>query len=229
MIIKASKVKRIFSEGTSGHLEVLGGIDLSVESGEILAITGESGVGKSTLLHLLGLLDKPSAGEIYLFGKATGGLSENKRAEIRNLNLGFVFQFHHLLPEFNALENVAIPARLSGLSEQKATQKAIKMLESVGLQDRMSHFPNALSGGEQQRVALARALICEPALLLADEPTGNLDEKNENRLMDILFKQAKTKNLTVVLATHNRELAARADRVFLLEKGLLKDIEGGEK
>jgi len=223
-MLVAKEIVKDFPEGEGKRLLVLDGIDIEVSSGEFLAITGESGVGKSTLLHILGLLDTPTSGEITLDGNPLSGLSDGPRAAIRSSTIGFVFQFHHLLPEFDAIENVSIPLRLAGISESEATKQAVELLESVGLSERMKHFPNTLSGGEQQRVALARAMANEPRLLLADEPTGNLDEKNADRLIEMLFEQTKNREMAVILATHNRELAAMADRILLLEKGIVVDI-----
>jgi lipoprotein-releasing system ATP-binding protein len=221
----AKDIKKGYPEGDGRRLEVLGGADLSVSDGEFVAITGESGVGKSTLLHLLGLLDTPDDGEIYIDGKPVSNESDRNRAAIRMRKIGFVFQFHHLLPEFNAIENIAIPLRLADFSESKAMERAGQLLEEVGLSERADHFPNALSGGEQQRIALARALACQPRLLLADEPTGNLDEKTASKLTDLLFRMTGATGMSVVLATHNRELAAQADSIYLLESGVLKVVE----
>lgn len=220
----AKDIKKGYPEGEGRRLEVLESASLSVSDGEFVAITGESGVGKSTLLHLLGLLDTPDGGEIYIDGKSVARESDRNRAAIRMQKIGFVFQFHHLLPEFNAIENIVIPLRLADVSESKAMERAGQLLEEVGLSDRADHFPNALSGGEQQRVALARALACQPRLLLADEPTGNLDEKTANKLTELLFRMTDATGMSVVLATHNRELAAQADNVYILESGVLKIV-----
>lgn len=224
MIIEARNIAKGYPEGDGRWLSVLEGLSISVERGQVVAVTGESGVGKSTLLHVLGLLDKPDNGEVFFDGKATSELSDNQRAKVRNKGIGFVFQFHHLLPEFDALENVTIPIRISGISESEAIGRAQELLDVVGLTERVNHFPNALSGGEQQRVALARALSCEPDIILADEPTGNLDTKNADRLIELLFSLAKERALAVVIATHNRELALRADTILLLENGITNDI-----
>lgn len=225
----AKDIKKGFPEGEGKFLQVLDGASLEVGNGEFVAVTGESGVGKSTLLHLLGLLDTPDSGEIFFDGKSVALESDYNRAFIRMRSIGFVFQFHHLLPEFNALENIALPLRLAGVSEAEAISRAEKLLADVGLSARADHFPNALSGGEQQRIALARALSCKPALLLADEPTGNLDEKNSERLTELLFEMTEATGMSVILATHNRELANSADKVYILEKGILKEIDGKNK
>ncbi len=227
MILEAVNIKKGYPEGESRWLSVLDGVSISVGRGQIVAVTGESGVGKSTLLHLLGLLDTPNKGNVLFDGRETSMLTESQRAKLRGSEIGFVFQFHHLLPEFSALENVAIPARLAGIPESKALVQAEELLSKVNLIDRSDHLPNTLSGGEQQRVALARALICNPSVLLADEPTGNLDMKSAEHLTELLFSLAKENGLAVVLATHNRKLASKADRVFLLESGGIKDITGG--
>lgn len=223
-MIVAKNISKSYPEGIGKRLEVLRDLDISVRCGEMIAITGESGVGKSTLLHLLGLLDKPDTGEIFIEGVSTRTLSDNAIAKIRNEKIGFVFQFHYLLPEFTAVENVAIPARVAGVSAGTAMKKAEELLEYVGLAERAGHYPNALSGGEQQRVALTRALICEPKILLADEPTGNLDEKNAERLIEILFDLAYKKNLAVVIATHNRELAIKTNKIYKLYGGKIHEI-----
>jgi len=220
----AKDIRKGFPEGEGKFLQVLEGVCLEVSNGEFVAVTGESGVGKSTLLHLLGLLDKPDSGEIFFDGKSVALESDEKRAYIRMRRIGFVFQFHHLLPEFNALENIALPLRLSGVSEEEAIARAEKLLADVGLSERADHFPNALSGGEQQRIALARALSCNPALLLADEPTGNLDAKNSDKLTELLFAMTEATGMSVILATHNRELAFTADRTYSLEGGILKQV-----
>ncbi len=225
----AKDIEKGFPEGEGKWLDVLTGVELQVANGEFIAITGESGVGKSTLLHILGLLDTPDSGEISIDGEAVENLNDKSRAGIRMRKIGFVFQFHHLLPEFTALENVAMPLRLANISEKDAETRAQRLLKDVGLSARSDHFQNALSGGEQQRVALARALACEPEILMADEPTGNLDEKNAERLTDLLFKMTAEKKMSVILATHNRDLAALAESIYLLEGGALKNITGDLK
>ena len=220
MKIEALEIEKGYPEGEERWLHVIKGLSMSVEEGEFAAVTGESGVGKSTLLHVLGLLDRPDAGEVLLDGKRTADLPDGKLASLRNRSIGFVFQFHHLMPEFDARENVAMPMLLAGESAGVARKRAMELLSRVGLAERADHFPNALSGGEQQRVALARALVNSPELLLADEPTGNLDEANEDRLAELLFEMTREAGLTVILATHNRDLASRAGRIYRLENGV---------
>jgi len=202
-----------------GDLEVLKGIDLNVDEGEIVAITGRSGAGKSTLLHLLGTLDKPDEGQITIAGTDVTKLGGKELAKFRNKHIGFVFQFHHLLPEFTALENIAIPALLSGMGKKEALSKAEELVEYFGLMPRKEHKPGQLSGGEQQRIAVARALINKPTIVLADEPTGNLDNTNARELMS-LFKQLQdTHRHSFVIVTHSLELASTSDRVINLVDG----------
>ena len=214
-------VKRYpFGDGRS--LEILRGVDLTVAPGEAVAIVGQSGSGKSTLLHLLGGLDRPSEGEVFLSGVALSGQSSDALARLRNRSVGFVFQFHHLLREFTALENAAMPARVAGLSPREAEGRARRLLEAVGLGHRLDHRPWQLSGGEQQRVAVARALVNDPPLLLADEPSGNLDPESSDGLHDLLFQIRADEGLAMVLVTHNRELAGRADRILEVQDGVLR-------
>lgn len=202
-----------------GNLKVLQGIDLSVGTGEIVSIVGSSGAGKTTLLHILGTLDKPDAGELFLHGKRFDLLKGKDLSVFRNQHIGFVFQFHHLLPEFSALENVCIPGWIAGAKKQAVEKKALELLERLGIGDRAEHKPNALSGGEQQRVAVARALINGAEVIFADEPTGNLDSVNANALHQ-LFKQLRDEfNRSFVIVTHNKELAAMSDRVLELKDG----------
>jgi lipoprotein-releasing system ATP-binding protein len=216
-------VRKSFRAGDGSELEVLRGVDLAISSGDAVAIVGASGAGKSTLLHLLGALDLPSAGEIRIGGTPLMGRTREELAGIRNRSVGFVFQFHHLLREFTAVENVAMPRLVGGGDRSRALDDARAVLGTVGLTHREGHRPGQLSGGEQQRVAVARALINEPALLLADEPSGNLDEKTGRELHDLLFRLREEKGLSMVLVTHNLELAARADRILRLEDGSLVD------
>lgn len=202
-----------------GSLKVLQQIDLSVQTGEILSIVGSSGAGKTTLLHILGTLDRPDAGELRLHGKRYDQLSGKALSAFRNQHIGFVFQFHHLLPEFSALENVCIPGWIAGVSKKEVEKKAMVLLERLGIADRAAHKPGALSGGEQQRVAVARALINDADVIFADEPTGNLDSENANAL-HLLFKALRDEfNQTFVIVTHNKELAAMSDRVVELKDG----------
>jgi lipoprotein-releasing system ATP-binding protein len=205
----------------AGAVEVLRGVDVEVAEGEMVAITGASGVGKSTLLHVLGTLDRPDAGSLHVAGEDVLALSEARRCEFRNRTLGFVFQFHHLLPEFSALENVAMPPLLARRTRDEAHATARALLEELGLGERADHRPGALSGGEQQRVAVARALAMSPRGLLADEPTGNLDRATGQRLHDLLRRLAGERRLSVLVVTHNEELARGCDRVLHLEGGRL--------
>jgi len=208
--------------GPGGTVGVLRGLDLSVERGEMLAIVGASGVGKSTLLHVLGGLDAFAAGTVRVGDADIHAMSDDQRVRFRNQHVGFVFQFHHLLPEFSALENVEMPLYLAGRAAADRHRTATDLLERVGLSSRAAHRPGALSGGEQQRVAVARALVCRPAILLADEPTGNLDEATAGDLHALLRKMHREHGLTSVIVTHNPALAAACDRVLKLEGGTLK-------
>lgn len=204
-----------------GNLKVLKGITLGIGNGEIVSITGASGAGKSTLLHILSTLDKADSGEIVIDGNSIRELSEPKLAEFRNRKIGFVFQFHHLLPEFTALENVCIPAFISRTPAREARKKALELLGFLNLADRASHKPSELSGGEQQRVAVARALINNPAILMADEPSGNLDSQNAQQLHQLFIDLKRQFNQTIVIVTHNEELAGLADRRLNMKDGLL--------
>jgi lipoprotein-releasing system ATP-binding protein len=201
------------------RLEVLCGADLSIAPGEIIALVGPSGAGKSTLLHISGLLERPDEGEIYLDGTACAGLSDGRRTELRCGTLGFVYQYHHLLPEFSALENVVMPQVIAGRSRAEAGEVALGLLTSVGLEDRAQHRPGQLSGGEQQRVAIARALANKPSVLLADEPTGNLDPHTASGVFEVLIARVREAGLAALIATHNPDLAGRMDRVLHLEEG----------
>jgi lipoprotein-releasing system ATP-binding protein len=205
----------------AGEVPVLGGVDLEVTAGEMLAITGASGVGKSTLLHVLGTLDRPDAGALQIAEENVVALSEKRRCVFRNRTLGFVFQFHHLLPEFSATENVAMPLLVARRPPAEARERARRLLRELGLEAREEHRPGALSGGEQQRVAVARALVAEPRLLLADEPTGNLDRATGETLHALLRDLVRGKGLTVLVVTHNEHLAAGCDRVLRLDGGRL--------
>lgn len=202
-----------------GHVQVLKGVDIEVEKGEIVSIVGSSGAGKSTLLHILGTLDKPANGEIYLNDTRIDKLNGKSLATFRNKNIGFIFQFHHLLPEFTALENVCIPGWIAGKSKKDTILRATELLTSLGLNERLENKPHQLSGGEQQRVAVARALINNPSIVLADEPTGNLDSQNARDLHK-LFIDLRTKyNQTFLIVTHNEELAQMSDRILHMKDG----------
>ncbi len=223
-LLVARAIRRVFAGGDGQMLEILRGIDLEVRRGEFVAIVGASGAGKSTLLHLLGALDTPSAGDVWLDGSRYADLDARGTAELRNRKLGFVFQFHHLLREFSALENVMMPLLIGGAAPRQARSRAEEVLSEVGLAGRMSHRPAELSGGEQQRCAVARALVHDPSVVLADEPSGNLDHANAERLHEIFFRLAREYETAVVVVTHNRQLAGRADRVLLLEDGRLATV-----
>jgi lipoprotein-releasing system ATP-binding protein len=201
------------------NLEVLKGVDIAVEKGEIVSIVGSSGAGKSTLLHILGTLDKPDQGQIELGGKDLTKLSGKGLASFRNRHIGFVFQFHHLLPEFSALENVCIPGWIAGTPKARVKERAIELLGLLGLKERLDHKPNALSGGEQQRVAVARALINNPEIVFADEPTGNLDSANARELHHLFFDLRKQFQQTFLIVTHNEELAQLSDRTVHMKDG----------
>jgi len=217
-------VYRSFRDSDGSDLPILMGVDLEVRVGEVVAITGASGAGKSTLLHLLGGLDRPTSGEVALDGLRLSGLDEPELAEVRNRRLGFVFQFHHLLREFTALENIMMPLLIGDVEGKQARARAEGLLREVGLEERGGHKPPQLSGGERQRVAVARALATDPLILLADEPSGNLDNQTAAGLHDLFFRLRDEREFAVVLVTHNRELARRADRILWLHDGLLNPI-----
>ncbi|HEX7192072.1 MAG TPA: ABC transporter ATP-binding protein [Thermoanaerobaculia bacterium] len=199
-------------------VRVFDGIDLDAERGEMLAIVGPSGIGKSTLLHLLGGLDRPDRGSVRVSDRELTSMTNDEMARFRNRNVGFVFQFHHLLPEFSALENVAMPGWIGKMPRDEALRKGSALLAELGLEPRAKHFPNQLSGGEQQRVAIARALLTDPILFLADEPTGNLDLETSEKVFDLMRECHQKRGLTSVIVTHNPDLAARCDRVFEMKK-----------
>ena len=222
-VLEAIDVVKEYRSGDGSILRILDGTSLRIMRGEMVAIIGESGAGKSTLLHILGALDQPSSGEVRIAGRAVHAGSEELLADVRNKSIGFVFQFHHLLREFTALENVMMPLLIAGKSTSLVRSRAMALLDTVGLSARADHLPSALSGGEQQRVAVARALAPEPALLLADEPSGNLDRGNAERLHEIFSTLASAHGVGVVVVTHNQALAARADRVLLLDAGRVVD------
>tara|TARA_B110000003_G_C16637484_1_gene528942 strand:- start:880 stop:1530 length:651 start_codon:yes stop_codon:yes gene_type:complete len=213
-VIQATNISKSF-----GSLKVLRDVDLSVDSGEVISIVGASGAGKTTLLQILGTLDLPDSGNLSIGGVSTSGMSRNALSAFRNANLGFVFQFHRLLPEFSAIENVMMPAWIAGQSPKACMPQAEALLKELGLSKRMHHNPSELSGGEQQRVAVARALMNAPKVLLADEPSGNLDSENADRLHDLFFDLRERTGQTIVLVTHNETLAQRADRTLRMEDG----------
>ncbi len=217
----ATGVRKHFRQADGSELHVLEGVDLNVASGEAVAIVGTSGAGKSTLLHLLGALDRPTGGSIRIGGQALAELGDAALAALRSRRIGFVFQFHHLLREFTAVENVMMPCLVAGVAEDEARSRALELLDQVGLGERLEHRPTELSGGEQQRVAVARALANHPILLLADEPSGNLDPHTSERLHDLLFGLREERSLSMVLVTHNLELAGRTDRILRLDEGRL--------
>ncbi len=217
-VLNCQKLMKHYKDGSS-TVEVLRGIDLTIEAGERIAIVGPSGSGKSTLLHLLGGLDKPSTGSAYLMGVDWQSLSEKQRCTRRNRHLGFVYQFHHLLPEFTALENVAMPLLIARVSRTQAFEEAKKLLSSIGLSHRLQHKPSQLSGGERQRVAIARALVTRPDCLLADEPTGNLDHSTALGVFSQMLEINQQVNCALVIVTHDRELAGRMDRCLALVDG----------
>ncbi len=217
-IIRASGLSKTY---TGLDVAVLNGIDFDVSAGEQIAIVGASGSGKSTLLHLLGGLDTPSAGEVALLGHALNGMSEAKKGEIRNQSLGFVYQFHHLLPEFTAVENVAMALLIRRMPREQALETAKNMLDKVGMSHRLEHMPGELSGGERQRAALARALVTEPACILADEPTGNLDRVTANQVFDLLLAINAALNTSLVVVTHDLTLASKMQRQYKLVDGKL--------
>jgi len=215
-IIEAESLRKSY-----GSLEVLRGVDLHIARGEFVCITGKSGAGKSTLLHLLGTLDRPDSGKLYIRGKLLEGMGSGELALFRNRYMGFVFQFHHLLPEFTALENVMIPALIGRSNQQAAEQKARDLLGYLGLSNRLEHKPSQLSGGEQQRVAVARALINKPEIVFADEPSGNLDSASSEELHNLLFSLRNDFGHTFVVVTHNKDLARMSDRELLMQDGKL--------
>ena len=224
-VLEAYDIAKTYRGGDGSTLHILNGVNLSVKRGEMIAIVGESGAGKSTLLHVIGALDRPTRGYVLIGGEPINDRTDDELATIRNRKVGFVFQYHHLLREFSALENVMMPLRIAGATVSKAQSRAEELLARVGLSGRMHHRPSELSGGEQQRTAVARALAVDPSVVLADEPTGNLDHRNGERLHEVFSQLARDLEIGLVVVTHNRSLAARADRTLLLEDGRLVDTD----
>jgi lipoprotein-releasing system ATP-binding protein len=222
-VLRLDAITRRYKEG-EGQLEVFSGLDLSLRAGEIVALVGQSDAGKSSLLHIAGLLEAPTSGEIHIEGTAASKLPDAERTRIRRNTIGFVYQAHHLLPEFTALENVVLPQMIAGRPRGEAAKEAERLLTVVGLGQRLTHRPSQLSGGEQQRVAIARALANKPRILLADEPTGNLDPRTAGGVFDALIAITRAQGLAALIATHNFELASRMDRALLLHQGKL--VEG---
>jgi lipoprotein-releasing system ATP-binding protein len=223
LVLHLDNIVRTFKQGDD-DLHILAGAELKVEAGEIVALVGPSGAGKSTLLHAAGLLETPTSGRVFVCGEEGSSLGDDGRTRIRREKIGFVYQYHHLLPEFDACENIVIPQIISGLDKVEATERADEMLKWMGLEDRATHRPGKLSGGEQQRVAIARALVTAPRLLLADEPTGNLDPGTASDVFDIMISLVRGAKLGALIATHNPILAQKMDRIVRLEGGKL--IEG---
>ncbi|MBN2000275.1 ABC transporter ATP-binding protein [candidate division KSB1 bacterium] len=223
-ILKTFDLHKSYLMGRGLRLHVLKGIYLEAREGEIIAVMGPSGVGKSTLLHLIGALDRPSAGTIQIDHTDLASFNDMELAQFRNKTIGFVFQAHHLLPEFSAVENVMIPGMIAGQQRAELQERALQLLLEVGLEDRTEHRPNELSGGEQQRVAVARALLNQPRLLLADEPSGNLDKHTADALHTLLWQLSRLYNTTLIIVTHNPDLAKQADRIIELEDGRIKNL-----
>jgi len=222
-VLSLRQVSRDYEQG-GAVLHVLRNLSLDINPGEVVALVGPSGSGKSTLLHIAGLLDKPTSGEVLIQGEVVSNASDKKRTAARRSHIGFVYQFHHLLPEFSALENIVLPQMMAGVDKATASQKALQVLGELGLAARSAHRPGALSGGEQQRVAIGRALANSPALLLADEPTGNLDAATAEDVFALLLRQVRERKLAALVATHNPDLARRMDRIVQIEGAMLKTL-----
>ena len=216
---------KTYLKGTPGEVQVLRGVDIELRAGEAVALVAPSGAGKSTLLHIAGLLDTPDGGVVEIAGQNVAGKGDRTRTSLRRQDIGFVYQFHHLLPEFTALENITLPQLANGVSEKSAQDRAMALLDRVGVAARADHRPAALSGGEQQRVAFCRALANRPRVLLADEPTGNLDPETSDQVFDAMMALVRDEGLSALIATHNLDLAARMDRTMRLEGGVLKPVE----
>lgn len=227
-VFRLAGISKTYHQGRRS-LQVLRGVGLEAREGEIVALVGPSGAGKSTLLHIAGLLERPDDGEVYLCGEACGQLGEDGRTSLRRHNIGFVYQYHHLLPEFSARENIALPQIIKGVGKKVAYERAGELLDWLGLSDRATHRPGQLSGGEQQRVAISRALANSPKVLLADEPTGNLDPHTADEVFQVLLKLARGAGLAAVIATHNPVLAAMMDRTVRLEDGHLEPEKDAER
>ena len=223
-ILQGRALRKVYLQEDGSELPILEGVEIAVAPGEAVAIVGASGAGKSTLLHLLGGLDRPTSGSVLLEGRDLGTLDDNTLASVRNQRIGFVFQFHHLLREFTAIENVMMPMLIAGTAETNARERARDLLNEVGLGARLNHKPSQLSGGEQQRVAVARALSNRPAVVLADEPSGNLDTHTGEQLHDLFFRLRAEHGVALILATHNRELADRTDRILTVKEGQLRSF-----
>ncbi len=222
-VLRLTGIEKVYKKGTPAEVQVLRGADLTVNKGEVVALVAPSGAGKSTLLHIAGLLDTADAGKVEIAGEEMQSRSDRKRTLMRREHLGFVYQFHHLLPEFTALENIVLPQLANGVARNKAEARALDLLASVGIAERADHRPAAMSGGEQQRVAFCRAMANEPRLLLADEPTGNLDPATSDRVFDALMRLVRETGLSALIATHNLELAGRMDRCLRLDAGHLSE------
>lgn len=220
--LKLTDIHRTFNKGKPNEVLVLDGVSMTLGAGEVVALVAPSGAGKSTLLHIAGLLDKVDSGTVEVGGKVVSGQSDKMRTRMRRNNIGFVYQFHYLLPEFSALENIVLPQRAAGVSKGEAQARAEDLLDKVGLSHRLTHRPGELSGGEQQRVAFCRALANGPSVLLADEPTGNLDPETSDRVFETLLELVRETGLSALIATHNLDLAARMDRVLTLSQGRLE-------
>ena len=223
-VLELRGIERCFAQGGGRRLDVLRGVDLTVSAGEMVALVAPSGAGKSTLLHIAGLLERPDSGEVLIARTPTGNLPDAERTRLRRVEIGFVYQFHHLLPEFSALENVMIPQLIRGLDRAEARRRATQLLAYMRLPDRADHRPAQLSGGEQQRVAIARAVANAPQLLLADEPTGNLDPHTSSRVFDSLRHLVRQSGVAALLATHNLDLARRMDRIITLDEGRIVEL-----
>ncbi|SFQ62543.1 lipoprotein-releasing system ATP-binding protein [Roseivivax halotolerans] len=223
-VLRLERITKIYNKGLRNEIRVLREVDLSVGEGEVVALVAPSGAGKSTLLHIAGLLDTPDDGRVVIGGEEMSGENDRKRTAVRRDSVGFVYQFHHLLPEFTALENVVLPQLANGAGSREAEARAMTLLDSVGIADRARHRPAALSGGEQQRVAFCRAMANKPRLLLADEPTGNLDPETSDRVFAALMALVRETGLSAVIATHNHELASRMDRQVQLDQGQLRAL-----